>query len=394
MIRCLRLTVTRALNHRTGPDDIRQLLSGGLPAGSAALAPDVLSEARQELVQGHPGPYTILFALLLDDCELDTMWKPCLAQVRQCIEQAAPKLGTLGDSLRQGLKLRTAKLTTESREFPTCYFVLNRGRMPVFAVREASGDFKHVHSNDLLQAMQPVNPIDMSCDCVFLGDAAVISMLRTAAKIMSVELVLTSNHTWEVDEDIVKWDHLYAVFTEQSSVTSFVLVRDAPVMQRVEILCFSEGGLHHSCFADDNYARRSMLVESAAAGSPNMITVLGMKMLGFSGSLSALTAAGTEDVRRPAAEHYARLLTKAKPDCGNSRVLLRQSSSTTKRRKTTHVVEAWDESLLRRTVCLDRRRSCTDFVDFACDSVFDFASRWAACNLQAAAQRLTQAESE
>lgn len=384
--------VTQTLNHRTGADDIRRLLTGGLPLGSAALAPDALSSVQRELASGKLGPYTILFALLLQDCELDALWAGCIGEVKRCIEQFTDQIGALGDNLRQGLRLCTAQVTPVGREFPTCYFVLNRGKMPVFAVRQPSGDFKHVHSDDLLQVMQPANPIDMTCDCVFLGDAAVISILRTAAKVRSVELVLTANETWEIDDDVVKWDRLYAVFTELSSAASFVLVRDAPVMKQIEILCFAEGGLHSSCFADDNYTRRSVLVDSAAAGSPNMITVLGMKMLGFSGSLSALTAMGTEDVRRAAAERYSRLMTKAKPDCGNSRLLLRHSTSR-KRRKTTHVVESWEDSLMSRTVCLEGKRACRDFVDFACNSVFDFASRWAARNVEIAASELSQVES-
>jgi hypothetical protein len=373
--------VTQQLNHRTTPDELRRLLLSGVAPDTVALPPEPLRRLRAELLAGDAGPLALCFALLLPNAALSELWGARVPAVRQLVDRLAPRLREEGDRLRAGSEVRAGAAALRQRAFPVCFFVLNRGCMPVLPLRLAGGGSQHVLAEDLPQRMRPGSPLDnVSTAVTILGDERIAAALRGSEAVRSAELVLTTTDTFEVDEGVVKRDRLFVFGTERLDAPAFALLRTAVQQQHTEVLCFGATALHETCFAVDNYARRQNVSESAAATSPNMITVLGMKILGFGGSLAALTGSGA--VRRPAAAAFARTMSRARVLCGNSRLLLRRTQPA-KRARRADVLESWEATLEAHEIEAEAQ-AADAFAGFACAQAWDLAAHWAASFIERA----------
>ena len=387
----MRLQVTQRLNHCTTADDMRSLLVGGLPQETVALPEELLQDVRSEMETETVGALTVCFALLCGDTELESLWSAHLDSVRDLLEGLAAQLRTTGDRLRRGGPLRVALRPAAQRSFPVCYFVMHRGQLPVLPLQKDEGGFRHVWADHLGRQLREESPVaHLSSDIQFLGDSALVRQLRNGGSVRSAPLEIATDSEFEADAGVVRRDRLFAVQSAPGAPLWFAFTRETRHSSEAEVLCFSTTQLHASCFAADNYTRRQNMVESAAATSPNIMTVLGMKCLGYPGSLRALTQDGSTNLRARAAEAFARLLTRARPECGNSRILMRRAKGTKRRRTDADAIASWEDTLEVQSVSLQTREPMHHFAQFAAQQVWELTSRQAACCVRRAAALRTQ----
>ena len=183
-------------------------------------------------------------------------------------------------------------------------------------------------------------------------------------------------------------DRLFAVQSAPGRPLWFAFTRETRHSSEAEVLCFSTTQPHASCFAADNYTRRQNMVESAAATSPNIMTVLGM-VSGLSTAACAHGAGRQHQPRARAAEAFARLLT-ARGQCGNSRILMRRAKGTKRRRTDADAIASWEDTLEVQSVSGQTREPMHHFAQFAAQQVWELTSRQAACCVRRAAALRTQ----